>query len=410
MSNAKVSYKNQIELQENIFKNDEVYVRQKDLFDKFEKYLLGKLKSNYDQRHKLWKRNFSSLKAYEKSVETNRQHFLASLGGWAWARKPLKCKKELIKEFDKYTLFRITYTLFENVRSDSLLLIPKCKGPHAAVLVLVGVNGAPETICGFTKGSRKGGYHSIGSRLAEHGYVVIAPRMITGFAPGSTKENRVPQFMSKVQNKIFKEIHDKYGRDQAKSFAPQAHAIVYINRLCRMMGKDLKGLEMFCLSRAVDVLETLKEVKKDKIGMYGLSQGGQSALWLPALEKRIKATVSSCFFNERFTKQVMKTPETDPFLHTAEGDKIYPHLNEFADSDIASLICPRGFFVEAGRKDSAVDWKMSKKAFTEVQTFYNKLGIPEKCKWGFHDGIHEVENLPNVADLQFVKFLDKELK
>ena len=124
---------------------------------------------------------------------------------------------------------------------------------------------------------------------------------------------------------------------------------------------------------------SLSFVKKDKIGMYGLSQGGQSALWLPALEKRIQATVASCFFNERFTKQVILTPETTPFLHTAEGDKIYPHLNEFADSDIASLICPRAFFVESGRNDDAVDWKMATKAFSEVQAIYTKLGIPEKC-------------------------------
>jgi dienelactone hydrolase len=402
--------KNQELPEELIFNNDEVYHHQKDLFEKFENYLLAKLKSNYDKRDKLWHRDFSNNLAYENSVEQNRQHFLSSLGGWEWERKPLDSKIEFIQEFEKYTLNRITYTLFEDVRSDSLLLIPKSKGPHHALVVQVGVNGAPETICGFTEGSQAGCYHAIGSRLAAYGYLVIAPRMITGFAPGSTKENRVPQFMDENQNQIVNEIHDKYGRNHAKSFAPQAHAIVYMNRLCRMMGKDLKGLEMFCLSRAVDVLESLGDVKKDKIGMYGLSQGGQSALWLPALEKRIQATVVSCFFNERFTKQVMKTPETDPFIHTAEGDKIYPHLNEFGDSDIASLICPRAFFVEAGRLDSAVDWKMSQKAFSEVQTIYSKLGIPEKCEWCFHEGIHEVENLSDISELKFVKFLDKYLK
>lgn len=396
--------------QENIFTNDEVYHHQKKLFKDFERYLISKIKSNYDQRDKLWQRDYSSKIAYEKSVEINRKHFLDSLGGWEWDRKPLDSKIELIKDFEKYTLNRVTYTLFEDVKSDALLLIPKSKKPHPALLVQVGVNGAPETICGFTKGSRAGAYHAIGSRLAEHGYVVIAPRMITGFAPGSTKENGVPHFLDETQKKIIHDLFTNYGNSTAKSFAPQSHAIVYMNRLCRMMGKDLKGLEMFCLSRAIDLLETLNYVIKDKIGMYGLSQGGQSALWLPALEKRIQVSVSSCFFNERFTKQVLLTPATTPFLHTAEGDKIYPHLNEFADSDIASLICPRAFFVEAGRRDSAVDWEMSKKAFAEIQAIYSKLGIPEKCGWGFHEGVHEVENLENVTDMQFVKFLDKELK
>ena len=47
-------------------------------------------------------------------------------------------------------------------------------------------------------------------------------------------------------------------------------------------------------------------------------------------------------------KQVIPSEHYRPFALTVEEDKTYPHLHEFADSDIASLICPRAFMVEEG--------------------------------------------------------------
>jgi len=135
-----------------------------------------------------------------------------------------------------------------------------------------------------------------------------------------------------------------------------------------------------------------------------------SALWLPALEKRIIATVASASFNERYTKQVEALPQQRPFVLTSSEDKIFAHMDEFADSDKASLVCPRAFCVESGRDDGAVWWKTCEQAFNEVKAIYEKLGIGERCVLVQHEGGHELERVEDIAEARCVKFLDRWLK
>jgi len=397
------------------FGPDDVYPRQRALFDQVERYLLARLRSLYDSRGRLWNRDFSSPAAYETSVEPNRQHFLSILGGWPWQREPLNPRRELIREFAKFRLERVSYRVFTGIETDALLLVPPGSGPFPAVLCQVGVNGSPERICGLVNDKVNDAdltYHRIGSRLAEHGYVVIATRMVTGFDPRMTRDldHRAPHLMTGHEPEIRNYLLDAYGKDEAKKFASYTNARVHIDRLCRLAGGSIFGLEYFALSRGIDVLCDLPEVDAGRIGMYGLSQGGLSALWLPALDKRIQATAASAFFNERFTKQVVRTPNSGPFLFSSEEYHMLPMLAEFSDADIASLVCPRCFFVECGRKDDAVYFEQSLEAFAQVKAIYERLGIPDRCGHRLHEGGHETEPLDNVADIAAVKFLDRWLK
>jgi dienelactone hydrolase len=392
----------------------DVYPRQRALFDAYVGYYLRTIRERYDRRGERWQRDFSGPEAYERSVEPNRRSFRESLGGWPWERAELGLGREPVAELPGFRVERLTYTLFEEVRTDALLLVPEGEGPWPAVLCQVGVNGAPETILGFTEISRDpdNAYHQIGRRLAGHGYAVIGTRMVTGVTPGVVRDqdHRAPHLMTEVQREVREYLLGKYDKDVAKDFAAGTRSRIYLDRLCRMIGHNLMGTEMFALSRAVDVLESLPEVRGERIGMYGLSQGGMSALWLPALEKRIIATVASASFNERHTKQVVSLPEQRPFVLTSSEDKIFAHMDEFADSDKASLICPRAFCVESGREDGSVFWKMADVAFAEVKAIYEKLGIGERCEIVRHEGGHELERVEDIADARVVKFLDRYLQ
>ena len=393
---------------------DDVYPRQRALFDAYVAYYTRRLKELYDRRGEKWNRDFSSPEAYERSVEPNREHFRQTLGGWPWERGPLGLEREPVAELPGFRVERVHYTVFEEVRTDALLLLPEGEGPFPAVLCQVGVNGAPETILGFTEISRDpdNAYHQVGRRLAGHGYAVIGTRMVTGVTPGVVRDqdHRAPHLMSEVQREVREYLLANYDKDVAKDFGAGTRSRIYLDRLCRMMGHNLLGTEMFALSRAVDVLEALPEVRSDRIGMYGLSQGGMSALWLPALEKRIIATVASASFNERYTKQVVSLPEQGPFVLGSSEDKFFDHMSEFADSDKASLIPPRAFCVESGRDDGAVFWKTADAAFAEIKAIYEKLGLPEKCELVRHEGGHELERVEDIADARVVKFLDRWLK
>jgi dienelactone hydrolase len=393
---------------------DDVYPRQRALFDAYVDHYTRTLKRLYDARGQKWHRDFSSPEAYERSVEPNREHFRKSLGGWCWERVDPGLVREPVAELPGFRVERLSYTIFEEVRTDALLLVPEGRGPFPAVLCQVGVNGAPETILGFTEMSREAdnAYHQVGRRLAGHGYAVLGTRMVTGVTPGVVRDadHRAPHLMTDVEKEVRDYLLENYDKDVAKDFSAGTRSRIYLDRLCRMMGHNLLGTEMFALSRAVDVLVSLPEVRSERIGMYGLSQGGMSALWLPALEKRIVAAVASASFNERFTKQVVQLPEQTPFVLTSSEDKIFAHMEEFADSDKASLICPRAFCVESGRGDGSVFWKTADVAFAEIKAIYERLGIGEKCVMVRHEGGHELERVENIADARCVQFLDRWLK
>jgi hypothetical protein len=74
---------------------------------------------------------------------------------------------------------------------------------------------------------------------------------------------------------------------------------------------------------------------------------------------------------------------------------------EFSDSDLASLICPRPFLVEAGRGDSAIYWPMMLKEFAQVQEIYARLGISERADVDLHDLGHEINGIRSF------EFLDR---
>jgi dienelactone hydrolase len=396
------------------FGPNDIVPRQRALFDQYERYLREGVESAYARRGRFWNRDFSGPDAYERSVEPNRARFLASLGGWPWERTDLAVEREHLADLGPFRVERVRYTLFERIRTDALLLVPKADGPFPAVLCQIGVNGAPETVCGFTEIGRRpdNAYHRIGSRLAAHGYVVLATRMVSGVTPGTVRDqdHRAPHLMTPRQRDIRDWLLAHYGKEQAKDFNNATRARIYLDRLCRMLGGTLMGMEMFVLSRGVDLLSELAEVSPGRIGMYGLSQGGMSALWLPVLEKRIVVSVASAFFNERYHKQVVPSEHYQPFLLTSSEDKIFPHLHEFADSDLASLICPRAFAVEAGKQDGSVWWKLAERAFGEAEAIYERLGLGEKCGFFFHEGGHEVELEEETDTIRAVRFLDRWLR
>ena len=360
------------------------------LFEAYDNWLMRQCRERYDERAARWQRDFSGPEAYSRSVAPNRERLLAMIGGWPWKRGPLEPSIEEIAATDAYTTSRVFYTSFDDVRVDAILILPHGAGPFPAVLAQHGVNHTPEQICGFTEPEHSAAYHEIGVRLARHGYVVIAPRMIGGYGEDRFNVPNVPSLRQHEQGRAQNQIHRK----------------------AVLIGQSIQALEYFSLSRAVDYLETLPEVQNHRIGLYGLSRGGRAALWLGALEQRLQAVVSSAWFNERFSK--MLQPEiikSGAFIETSSEFQFIPGLfHEFGDADIASLICPRAFFVEDGKHDRAVYWRHAIQEFTLVEETYAKLGIPEKCGIRIHEFGHETEPEAEITDIQAVAFLDRWLK
>jgi dienelactone hydrolase len=326
-----------------------------------------------------WHRDYSSTDAYRASVEPNRRRFMQMIGAWdaeredwPWDRTPLGPRVEYLFETPHYRCDRLYLTPMPGLVVDGLLLTPPGDEPRPAILCQHGLGGGPEVACGFCADRQAAGYNSFGLRMAREGWVVFAPRMMGGYGRGEYQEVYVPP------------------HDPARAAVLMARTRLY--RKAMQLGYNLFGLEMFVLSRFVDYVQTLPTVIADRIGLYGLSQGGQTAVFYPACDQRIRASVCSAYFNWRMVKQLFSDPEGrwTAYIDTNEEEKLFlGHLREFSDSDIASLIAPRAFMVECGKLDGAVHWEHSVREFQALKRHYELLGIPERAQHCLHEGGHE---------------------
>ncbi|MDE2929913.1 MAG: acetylxylan esterase [Chloroflexota bacterium] len=325
-----------------------------------ERYLDTLAIQAYAWRRAKWRRDYASLRAYAESVAPNREHWRAMLGIWPTGdeRVPLEPERHVVAERADHTVYAVTFGTFPNVRSFAHLLVPKrMAAPGPAVICQHGMGGTPHSIAGLVE--EDDAYHKFGQWLAERGYVVLAPHCINFI-----------DWRSRLHNKAL------------------------------LVGRTLMGLETWREMRAVDLLETLPEVDSERIGFYGLSQGGKMALWFPPLEPRIRATVISAFYNERTKKQLVASPHYRPFINTREQSYFEPDfLTEFSDYDLASLICPRPVMIEHGQKDSSYYIETAREEFFPLKEIYERLGIGERCEWGEFDGPHEIHGVESFTFL-----------
>jgi dienelactone hydrolase len=96
--------------------------------------------------------------------------------------------------------------------------------------------------------------------------------------------------------------------------------------------------------RALDYLTGRPEVDASRLGCIGHSLGGQQALFLTALDERIRAGVSSCGFAS------LATIFRDHINHNFGA--YVPGLLQHGDlADLLALVAPRAFFAGFGRAD-----------------------------------------------------------
>ncbi len=316
-------------------------------FFQLERYLRSLVGESEDRRSQAWKRDFSGLEAYERSVEPNRERLLKMLGV-ASLPGGLSLREEALPPCGPHQASRIWISGIDGVETYGIVLRPPGGGPLPAVIAQHGLGGSPELVCGLVEPPDC--HRHFGRTLAEDGYLVLAPLVIN---------NTVER--------------------------------VWLDRLAITVGYRLVGLEVLKIRQAVRYLQGRDDVVPERVGIYGLSQGGLTALFAAAAEPRLAACVCSGYFNQRTNKLVVPSEHYTAYIRTDEHDKfLLNQLNEFSDSDIASLICPRPFFVEAGARDPVIWLPDAQEEFAKIREIYEKLGIPERVEMEVFEGDHRI--------------------
>lgn len=347
-----------------------VEAHRRETYISYETFLRKKLEKLDRDRPEQWHRDYSSVEAYERSVEPMRRRLHQMLGFWIEPaeRTPLKMgKREILLEEADFTASRFTLEILPGLSTYAVELAPK-HAARAGLLVQHGYAGTPEVACGLTANANAEdySYRSLGLRSVRRGFHVIAVFHPSGYGKQDDEVSGVPGYPHQPS---------QYGKNR-------------LHRLAIMAGGTLFGLDMLASSRAVDLLLQIPGMDPKRIGIYGLSQGGETALYLPAMDRRISASVCSAYFNHRFRK-LIGPARAMSYLDSNEEDKFFSEvISCFSDADLVSLIAPRAFAVEAGQYDSSVDFEMSRDEFLPARQHYEKLHLPDRIEYIPHAAGH----------------------
>lgn len=262
-----------------------------------------------------------------------------------------------ILEREKWTGYEVVLDVWPDVFAWGILLVPKDLKPGERRPVVVcqhGLEGVPmDTIIDDPNSGGYGAYKAFAAKLAERGFVTFAP-------------------------------HNPYrGRDSFR----------VLQRKANPLGKSLFSIILGQHERVLDWLSELAFVDPARIGFYGLSYGGKTAMRVPPLLERYCLSICSADFNE-WVKKNATVDSPYSYIFTIEYEM--PEFNlghTFNYAEMAALIAPRPFMVERGHHDGVAPDEWVAYEYAKVRRFYAELGIPERTRIEFFNGPHTINGM-----------------
>jgi hypothetical protein len=169
-----------------------------------------------------------------------------------------------------------------------------------------------------------------------------------------------------------------------KAFAQQGYAVASLDLGQHELQHEdwsLMGERVWDALVCLDYFCSRPEVNSNRIGTAGLSLGGESVMYVAALDERIKVAVSSGWLT---TIANMKNGHCPCWN--------FPGLEEHFDfSDIFSCVAPRPLVMQIGRQEKApggFPLEIAQEAFKEIQKAYKVFDAEQNCLLQAHDEGH----------------------
>ncbi|MFP6667589.1 MAG: FG-GAP-like repeat-containing protein [Pirellulales bacterium] len=297
-------------------------------------------------------------------ILANMQRVMGSLPG-PERRVPLDMKVVEKTVAEKYIRLRITYAAEQGDRVPAFLLMPTgLKAPAPALLCLHPTSSLGKSqICGL--GGKPSRFYA--HELAERGYVCLAP-----------------DYMS------FGEYHDY-------DFA----ADDYVSGTMKGIWNHIRG---------IDLLESLPEVKADRIGCIGHSLGGHNALFVASFDQRLRVVVTSCGFNafEDYYGGDLKGWSSERYMpRIREQFDSDPRKMPFDFHEIVAAIAPRPLFINAPLRDSNFAVAGVRKAVDSARNVYKLRGAETNLHAVYPEAAHD---FPLEIRNDVYRWLDQHLR
>ena len=290
-----------------------------------DKYALRAIAEAAANRPARWKTDTSTLEAWEASLVPYRErlkqiigavderlpgdgvedHSLTRLSGARSAGTQVPEGEETAY----YSIHPIQWQVLKGVTAEGLMLWPEAVEPVGLVVCLPDSQWTPEEFCGADPDQREA--TTLPRWLADQGLVVLIPTLIS----------REDDFSGNPEIAMTNLTHREW-----------------VYRPAFEMGRHVIGYEVQKVLAVIDDLDRFnQELQADlPIGVAGVGDGGQLALYAAAIDPRIDAALVCGYFQPR------ENAWQEPI-----DRNVWSLLTEFGDAEIGGMIAPRSLTIEA---------------------------------------------------------------
>lgn len=147
-------------------------------------------------------------------------------------------------------------------------------------------------------------------------------------------------------------------------------------------------------SIAIDVLQVLKEVNPQKIGVLGHSLGGHGAMFLAAYDKRVQAAAGNCsasFFRQNSRVEAWSRDRWYIYFKHLRPGLLKGELPPIDFHEIMALITPRAFLDLSGLNDgNPLTQRQRVLMLLKVMDVYELEKVPQNFAFFVHGRGHSV--------------------
>ncbi len=311
--------------------------------------------SPYVRQKFMSKLDFSSLDAYEKSAAEYRRFFYEEvIGRFDDPFLPPNPRTRKAYQTSTWVGYEVVLDVWPDVIAYGLLLVPNDLKPGERRQVVVcqhGLEGRPQHVIGK---EMHRAYKAFANALAERGFVVFAPQNLY---LGGDRFRTLQRKANPIKKTLFSII------------TPQHQQIL-------------------------NWLKSLPFVDGNRIGFYGLSYGGKTAMRVPALVTDYALSICSGDFNEWVWKNA-STRAPYSYVWTREYEIFEFDLGStFNYAEMAALIAPRPFMVERGHFDGVAPDEAVAYEYAKVRHLYAaRLHLPERTQIEWFVGPHTIHGV-----------------
>ena len=262
---------------------------------------------------------------------------------------------------EKWVGYEVTLEVWEDVFAWGILCLPRDIKPGENRPVVVcqhGYEGLPrDTIEDTPDGLQY--YKRFAARLAERGFITFAP-------------------------------HNPYRG---------AYHYKQLQRKANPLKASLASVIIGQHTQIVRWLGSLPFVDPNRIGFYGLSYGGWTAVRIPPVVEGYCLSICSANFND-WVRKVISVHFNNSYMGDASFEMCeWNAANTFSNAEMAYLMVPRPFMVERGMHDIVAPDSWVAAEYARVRWLYTQLGIPEQTEMEFFNREHEINGQGSFAFL-----------